>query len=212
MRTESRQRNRNFLVVGMVYASVLVSLVVAAQVADSLVMAEVTFVSFDIVVGVVACGILGRKSFRQAFGRAPDLASLGMGAAVPLVSLPLTFGYVALIGLLADGESHDPFAGESLLTLIVCVAVVPALLEEWLCRGVLWQAVRPVANRGAAIVATATPFAFMHIFGGGFLFELPHRFLLGVLLGWLRAKTGSLWPCVLAHFLHNAVAIAAMAW
>ena len=38
-----------------------------------------------------------------------------------------------------------------------------------------------------------------------YLFEVPHRFAMGLMLGWLRHRTGSLAPCVLAHALHNGV-------
>lgn len=31
------------------------------------------------------------------------------------------------------------------------------------------------------------------------LFEVPHRFAMGLLLGWLCHRTDSLAPCVLAH-------------
>jgi membrane protease YdiL (CAAX protease family) len=31
--------------------------------------------------------------------------------------------------------------------------------------------------------------------------------VMGLLLGWLRARTGSLWPCVEAHFLHNGFCV-----
>ena len=41
----------------------------------------------------------------------------------------------------------------------------------------------------------------------GYVLELPHRFVMGLLLGWLRARSNSLAPCVLAHFTHNLLAI-----
>ena len=84
--------------------------------------------------------------------------------------------------------------------------LLPALIEEWMYRGVLWNALRPIAGRSITIVSTAVLFAFLHGLNGGFILELPPRFVMGLLLGWLRARTGSLWPCVLAHFLHNAAA------
>ena len=77
-----------------------------------------------------------------------------------------------------------------------------------MCRGVLWIALRPIVSSAVTIVSTASLFAFLHGLNGGFVLELPHRFVMGLCLGWLRAKTGSLWPCVLAHFLHNGIVTA----
>jgi membrane protease YdiL (CAAX protease family) len=37
--------------------------------------------------------------------------------------------------------------------------------------------------------------------------SFPYLFALGVLLGWTKWKTGSLYPSMLIHFLHNLVVI-----
>jgi membrane protease YdiL (CAAX protease family) len=95
--------------------------------------------------------------------------------------------------------------------MLLLSAVLPALIEEWMCRGALWVALRPIAARGTTILTTAALFATLHGLNGGFVLELPHRFVMGLLLGWLRARSASLWPCVLAHFLHNATVVVVFA-
>ena len=91
--------------------------------------------------------------------------------------------------------------------LLVCLAVLPALVEEWMCRGVFWIALRPLTSRWVTIFVTAALFAALHGLNGGFVLEMPHRFAMGLVLGWLRAQTASLTPCVLAHCLHNTTSI-----
>ena len=80
--------------------------------------------------------------------------------------------------------------------------------SQWLCRGVLWEASRPVLSPLATIGLTAGLFAFLHMSNGLGWLEIPHRFALGLILGWLRWRTGSLVPCFLAHFVNNSIAVA----
>jgi membrane protease YdiL (CAAX protease family) len=40
----------------------------------------------------------------------------------------------------------------------------------------------------------------------------PQLLLLGIVIGILRVRSGSLWPCVLMHFTHNAMCIAFERW
>ena len=47
----------------------------------------------------------------------------------------------------------------------------------------------------------------LHGLNGLHILEVPHRFAMGCALGWLRATTASLWPCVAAHAIHNGVAL-----
>jgi membrane protease YdiL (CAAX protease family) len=52
------------------------------------------------------------------------------------------------------------------------------------------------------IVASAL-FAGMHFS----VISFPYLFLVGMLLGWTKWKTQSLYPSMLIHFLHNLIVI-----
>jgi membrane protease YdiL (CAAX protease family) len=82
------------------------------------------------------------------------------------------------------------------------------VIEEWLCRGVLRAAVRRIVAVRGAILVTAVLFALMHGLQGPALVALPHRFLGGIAFGWLRARFGSLLPCMLAHATVNGLVLA----
>lgn len=134
---------------------------------------------------------------------------LVLAVPVALVSLLAAVGYVELLG---DGDGGDGGGSgdreAAALATWVAVVVVAPLVEEWLCRGVAWRAVATLADERSAWLATAVLFAFLHGLGGGFLLELPHRFVGGLLFGWLRWRSRSLLPGVVAHTLHNALAVA----
>jgi membrane protease YdiL (CAAX protease family) len=88
------------------------------------------------------------------------------------------------------------------------MALIPALGEELLFRGII-QRIFSQWFRGihAAVWITAVLFSAMHFQFYGFL----PRMLLGGLLGYLLAWSGSLWLPVTAHFVNNAAAVV-MAW
>ena len=89
----------------------------------------------------------------------------------------------------------------------VAVTVLPAVCEEMLYRGALLGLLLRSGRPRLAIGGQAVGFALAHAIS----IRLPSTFLLGVLLGWLRVRTGSLWAGVGLHFLHNAAVVAA-AW
>lgn len=206
LKREGDRVARAFLVAGGVFAAVIASLFIASFLEVDLTPTMVVLSASDLGIGVVALFCVGAP-IRQALGRVPSGRDLGLSAAVSVGTLAVAFGWVAILELLSDAE---PWECElpPLLTALFAVAVLPAVFEEWLCRGALWRVIRPVTgdSAGTAIVTTSILFAFMHALNGGLLFELPHRFVMGLALGWLRARTGSLAPCILAHFLHNAAA------
>ncbi|MFY9343166.1 MAG: CPBP family intramembrane glutamic endopeptidase, partial [Planctomycetota bacterium] len=92
--------------------------------------------------------------------------------------------------------------------LAVAVVGLAPIAEELLCRGAAWQAATRLGPPRVALGLTAVLFAFLHGLNGGYLLELPHRFAAGLIFGWLRWRTGSLVPAVLAHALHNGIALA----
>jgi membrane protease YdiL (CAAX protease family) len=42
------------------------------------------------------------------------------------------------------------------------------------------------------------------------IISFPYLFCVGMLLGWTKLKTGSLYPSMLIHFLHNLAVIELM--
>ena len=87
---------------------------------------------------------------------------------------------------------------------LVVVAVLPALGEELLFRGLLQQLIKKLTqNSHLAIWITAALFSALHLQFFGFL----PRMLLGALFGYLLEWTGSLWLPIVAHFINNASGI-----
>ena len=91
-----------------------------------------------------------------------------------------------------------------LLGNLVIVAVLPALGEELLFRGLLQKLIKRMTGNGhAAIWITAALFSALHLQFFGFL----PRLLLGALFGYLLEWTGMLWLPILAHFINNATGV-----
>ena len=95
--------------------------------------------------------------------------------------------------------------GEFILNLII-IALVPALGEELLFRGVFQKALQKIFDNGQwAVWVTAFLFSAIHMQFEGFF----PRFLLGALLGYLFLWTKNLWIPILAHFFFNGIQVAA---
>ena len=64
------------------------------------------------------------------------------------------------------------------------------------------------SGNGIAIVLSALLFACVHLPDLSFLwYALPNLALLGLILGWLRVQSGSIWPAVVAHGMNNLLAV-----
>jgi membrane protease YdiL (CAAX protease family) len=77
-------------------------------------------------------------------------------------------------------------------------AAAVATLEETSIRGVLYRAWEGEAGTVAAIVVGAAVFALTHLPRYG-LGAMPLDAAVGLALGGLRALTGRVWPCAVAH-------------
>jgi len=104
-------------------------------------------------------------------------------------------------------KTLEAFKAAPAWLLIGCLALAPAVIEELCFRGFLFTALRKVLSPGRLIVVTAVIFGLFHVVTGNML--LVERFvpttLLGLILGWLAFRTGSIWPGILMHFTHNAL-------
>jgi membrane protease YdiL (CAAX protease family) len=103
---------------------------------------------------------------------------------------------------------HDeirPTGAASALASILCLAAAPALAEEIAFRGALLGALRPFASPGLTVVVSAAAFGAIHIWPGGY--RVPFAFALGLALGALRVRTGSIVPAVVAHGVVNTITL-----
>jgi len=85
----------------------------------------------------------------------------------------------------------------------LAVVVTAPIFEEVIFRGYLWEVAERATGRWGAFVLTTLLFAAYHLDPVHTLSLLPTAAFLGA----LRLVSGSLWPCILAHFANNGVAI-----
>lgn len=89
--------------------------------------------------------------------------------------------------------------GELLVNLLV-IALIPAIGEEWIFRGILQdRLLRIVKNEHLAVWTVAILFSAIHMQFQGFI----PRMLLGAILGYMFIWSGSLWLPIIAHFFNN---------
>ena len=90
--------------------------------------------------------------------------------------------------------------------LFLALAVAAPVTEEIVFRGFLYRgyAASRVGPAGAILIPAAL-WSVMHLqYEAFFIFQI---FLLGVVLGWLRWRTGSLWLTIILHAIINAASL-----
>jgi sodium transport system permease protein len=91
-----------------------------------------------------------------------------------------------------------------LLIVLLVVAAVPAVCEEILFRGFLQSGlIRVLESAPKGIAMSAMIFAVFHILP----WRIPILVVMGLFLGYLAQRSGSLLPSMLAHGLNNALSI-----
>lgn len=89
---------------------------------------------------------------------------------------------------------------------MLVMAIIPAIAEELLFRGVIQQLIARITKRPVlAVWLTAIVFSMIHMQFFGFF----PRLVLGVFMGYLYLWSGSLWLAIVAHFTNNAAAVIA---
>jgi membrane protease YdiL (CAAX protease family) len=86
------------------------------------------------------------------------------------------------------------------LVSIFAIAVAPAVCEEVLIRGALLPSLVKGLRPVGAVVASSLVFAFLHD-----AYRMPFTFAVGLALGALRLRSGSLLPTILSHASLNTL-------
>ncbi|MCK4342888.1 MAG: CPBP family intramembrane metalloprotease [Phycisphaerae bacterium] len=104
----------------------------------------------------------------------------------------------------AEFEKIDAVLGEmNLFSVIVFLALVPAVCEELFFRGYALSGLRGGLGKAAAVLVVALAFGIHH----HSIFRLIITAGLGVLFGLLVIQYRSIWPAILAHLMHNGIAV-----
>lgn len=122
---------------------------------------------------------------------------LGAGCqfAVVMVNLPLN-------GLFHTASGYMPKTLGELCAAVFVIAMLPAVFEEFLFRGIVYGSLAEF-NTAAAAVFSSVMFAVMH----GDPYGVPGYLLLGFVLVFTVRRTGSLYSAMLVHFGNNAAAL-----
>jgi len=211
--------NRNGLIAWLSLATVLILFGFAGQAASDDGDTEI-FYSYGLAISsVVVYGILFGLTVWAATAYGSPLDALGLrrfpmkwiGIAVGLILLVLVLA-VVLERFLHAGEEQGyapdvwrPDRATAFFVNGAVAATVVPFAEELFFRGL---GVRALAFLGSlwAILGTAIVFGLGH----GLLVAMPVFIAFGVALGWVRLRSDSVWPGILAHGLFNALATIAV--
>ncbi|HLP94795.1 MAG TPA: CPBP family intramembrane glutamic endopeptidase [Saprospiraceae bacterium] len=142
------------------------------------------------------------------------LSLLLMLVSVPLVLYTLNLNQqLPLPELFKSAEDQAETALKGLLQMehigellanLSLIALLPALGEELVFRGVIQQQImRRIPNPWTAILLASVIFSAAHMQFEGFI----PRMLLGFILGWLYWQTRNFWVPVLCHFFNNGLQV-----
>lgn len=151
-----------------------------------------------------------KKDLRQTYGFYKPAWNHLLGAAVLacgfyLINIVLSYGMCIIFPESASRVS-DSFAqimDGSLPVHLFVIALTPAVCEEMLFRGVIFQSMRAKYRITAAMGLVAVLFGIYHMS----IVKLIPTGLLGLVLCYVAYGTGSIFPAMLMHFLNNAVSV-----
>jgi uncharacterized protein len=165
---------------------------------------------------------LVKKNWKQylMLTKMPSFMQISMGLVLLSVALPLVYYLYSINKLLPlpewmhsmEGQTNDAIKGilkmdnfGELLANVTIMALIPAIGEELVFRGILQQQLMRKLTPIVSILLAGAIFSAIHFQFEGFF----SRWLLGALLGWLYWRTQNFWVPVAAHFFNNAFQVVA---
>ncbi|MBR2152931.1 MAG: CPBP family intramembrane metalloprotease [Clostridia bacterium] len=119
------------------------------------------------------------------------------GMLVDIVSfiLPSSAAFLEL------AQSADPTNYGEWVSLILYSAAIPALVEEFVFRGVILNSLRRYGD-AIAICFSTMMFALVH----GNILQIVNTIPAGLFLGYITVCSGNIWIAVALHFVNNTIA------
>ncbi|MEM9379069.1 MAG: type II CAAX endopeptidase family protein [Planctomycetota bacterium] len=211
-REEERARwtNRTILEVGGMFVAIVLPFLLTMQLFGE--DEAAVLMPLSSLFGGALVVLIGLAAPRYTFGalrRAP-LRFFAEAATVAAVTFAAAMGWAALVddvfGVSMDEEITELLDLLGPVLMIAVMAVAPAIFEELAFRGLLHGRLTALMGTFEGILATAAFFAMAHGIG----FGTPFHLALGVYLGFLRERSGSLLPGMLMHYLYNGAIVLSM--
>ena len=122
----------------------------------------------------------------------------------------LLFESWSLASQLTDADKEKlkaDFLAVPFWIVLLTAAVSPAIAEEFFFRGFVLSAFRSKLSKFRSVLFSALLFGLFHVIAGSVLSieKFLPTIILGVAIGFVAIKTGSLWPGILLHTLHNGL-------
>lgn len=100
---------------------------------------------------------------------------------------------------------EEAFISSSLPDMVISACIMAPIFEEFLCRGLILRGIlNHTGSPAKAIFWSSFIFAFIHMNP----WQAIPAFIIGLLLGWVYFRTGSLKTTIFLHSLNNAVSTA----
>jgi membrane protease YdiL (CAAX protease family) len=103
-----------------------------------------------------------------------------------------------------EGTERFLELAQPLWILVLSICVVPGIFEELFFRGLIQGTLEMSMSSRDALIVQALIFAIAHV---NFIGFFTYLLFMGLYLGWLRNRSGSLLPGMLVHFGHNLLAV-----
>ena len=162
-------------------------------------------VSSDAVLLLIVFFIARGLPFRETFAlRAPTSwrRALVIGLATLVAAYAISFLEVALVSGAGREQGVPEFWDQTRVGAwaanFFAIAIFVPIFEESLCRGLGYSLFEPL-GAPVAILVTAVAFTLAH----GVIVDIPVILATGIGLGYMRATTGSIYPCIALHAFFN---------
>jgi sodium transport system permease protein len=100
-------------------------------------------------------------------------------------------------------EIEGMFAAAPLWQVLLVICVAPAICEELAFRGFILSGLRRIGHKWGAIALSALFFGMAH----GILQQSIGATVIGIVIGYVAVKTGSLLPGMVYHAVHNGLSV-----
>lgn len=111
-------------------------------------------------------------------------------------------GIIQAFGYKQSGSSGSgDYSILSFFVNVLCVAILPALCEEFLHRGLLMRGLFNSISVKHALIISSLCFGLMHLN----IVQFFYATILGVLIGFVSIVGKSIWPAIIIHFVNNFV-------